>query len=256
MFVPAAEERQDRAEKRRRIDRESQQTPQQRSSAGSHGQMTQGGGQTHRNGIDYVEVNANGSVAASSGAALPQKPATEETAAAPAKSAASMVGSNKSIVANRMALRMANLSAADMLKAELAGGTEASTPTSETTADETDPELTKEKEAEEAGRAEAERNSAAAAKLRAELLASDDTANDGSPRGTKRNADTAVDEETDSGLDPEAGEDDSEDASVNAFLQDSLVPPKPAMVAGLNIEQPPPLKLMGNNVVEQDDAVK
>ena len=164
-----------------------------------------------------------------------------------------MVGSNKSIVANRMALRMANLSAADMLKAELAGENAASS----AEATDSEAELVQEREAEEAGRAEAEKNSAAAAKLKAELLASDPPEEDASPRGTKRTATVAAeDDSTDSAFDQEPGDDDDEDADVNAFLQDSLVPPKPAMVAGLNIEQPPPLKLLGNNVVEQDDAVK
>lgn len=163
-----------------------------------------------------------------------------------------MVGSNKSVVANRMALRMANLSAADMLKAELASETGAQDGGAETV----DPEVVEEKEAEEAGRAEAEKNSAAAAKLKAELMGSDETI-DESPRGKKRPASSVVEDEgSEAVLDPEAGEDDSEDASVNAFLEDSLTAPKPAMVAGLNIEQPPPLKMLGNNVVEQDDGVK
>ncbi|GAA5868758.1 hypothetical protein JCM3774_003881 [Rhodotorula dairenensis] len=247
-----AEERQDRAEKRRRVDRENQQTTSQRSSAGNHAQLSQGGGQTHRNGVEYVEVNANGSTAASSASNLPARPAAEESGT-PAKSAASMVGSNKSIVANRMALRMANLSAADMLKAELAG--ESVAPSVDASDSET--ELAQEQQAEEAGRAEAEKNSAAAAKLKAELLATETPEDETSPRGMKRPAAVAVDDESvDSAFDQEAGDDDDEDANVNAFLQDSLVPPKPAMVAGLNIEQPPPLKLLGNNVVEQDDAVK
>ena len=197
-------------------------------------------------------MNANGSTIAPSTPGLPAKPAAEASSA-PAKSAAAMVGSNKSIVANRMALRMANLSAADMLKAELAGENAASS----AEATDSEAELVQEREAEEAGRAEAEKNSAAAAKLKAELLASDTPEEDASPRGTKRTASAAAeDDSTDSAFDQEAGDDDDEDADVNAFLQDSLVPPKPAMVAGLNIEQPPPLKLLGNNVVEQDDAVK
>lgn len=223
---------------------------------------------------DYVEVNANGTVAvtASGPAGLPAKPQwaadaaakSEEKEADKGKEAASLVGSNKSIVANRMAIRMANLSAADMLKAELAAGSSSSDAKTETpAAEEDDAEVKKEKEAEEAGKAEAERNSAAAAKLKAEMLASseDQMADEAtSPRGTKRAAppdDGVGSQDPDDALDPEVDEDDEEDADgVNAFLESSLLPPKPAMVAGLGIAEPPPLKMLGNNVVEQDDTVK
>lgn len=173
-----------------------------------------------------------------------------------------MVGSNKSIVANRMALRMANLSAADMIKAELASGGQPPLAQAE---DEVDgAEMQQEKQAEEAGRAEAERNSAAAAKLKAEMLGSQDD-DVTSPRGTKRAAppvegtetqdSTDVDAEPSEALAATAGEGGG-DAEVNAFLESSLLPPKPAMIAGLNVAEPPTLKMLGNNVVEQDDTVK
>ncbi|GAA5866607.1 hypothetical protein JCM8547_005474 [Rhodosporidiobolus lusitaniae] len=266
-----AEERQDRAEKRRRIDRENQQTNSQRSSAANHSQLKQGGGETHRNGVEYVPVNANGTTATPGPSGLPAKPTwadgeagqdkTATTAAQKQAATSTMVGSNASIVANRKALRMANLSAADMIKAELAaasGQGELDTPLEQEAAHEAEQvdskALEDEKAAEEAGKAEAEKNSAAAAKLKAELLG--EAVDDTSPRGTKRPAPPeAPGAELDEALEEEA-DDEDEDAEVNAFLTDSLLPPKPAMVAGLDIAQPPPLKHMGNNVVEQDDMVK
>ncbi|GAA5825421.1 hypothetical protein JCM3770_002129 [Rhodotorula araucariae] len=267
-----AEERQDRAEKRRRIDREQQQTPAQRAAASIQASATPA--------REYVEVNANGSVAVTAPAAgaagpggLPAKPqwAADEAQKASAAAddeqkkkaavAAAMTGGNKSIVQNRMALRMANLSAAEMMKAQLAAGdaAPAADDASAKDADVDGPEMQKEQEAEEAGRAEAVRNAEAAAKLKAELLASSEGDAEmaaTSPRGTKRTASVdAAETQESTDADPEIGEDDTE-ATVNAFLESSLLPPKPAMVAGLNISEPPPLKLMGNNVVEQDDTVK
>ncbi|GAA5906738.1 hypothetical protein JCM6882_003289 [Rhodosporidiobolus microsporus] len=270
-----AEERQDRAEKRRRIDREQQQTNSQKSSAANHSQLSSGGGLTHRNGTEYVEVNADGSKAATAAAAAPAGPGglpAKPTWAAQeddkkekddkAKKAASSLGSNASIVANRKALRMANLSAAEMMKAELSAAT------GDAAAAEAgdDAEMADEKKAEEEGAKEAEKNSAAAAKLKAELLAGSPPPADGdestSPRGTKRpappeppsaDAEEAAESEApsrDEGVEPGA------DEKVNAFLESSLLPPKPAMVAGLDIAQPPPMKMLGNNVVEQDDTVK
>ncbi|BGO90993.1 hypothetical protein NBRC10512_002249 [Rhodotorula toruloides] len=266
-----AEERQDRAEKRRKIEREQRDQHRNGGGGGNHMRFPE---PTAAPEQDYVEVNANGTVAvtASGPAGLPAKPQwaadaaakSEEKEADKGKEAASLVGSNKSIVANRMAIRMANLSAADMLKAELAAGSSSSDAKTETpAAEEDDAEVKKEKEAEEAGKAEAERNSAAAAKLKAEMLASseDQMADEAtSPRGTKRAAppdDGVGSQDPDDALDPEVDEDDEEDADgVNAFLKSSLLPPKPAMVAGLGIAEPPPLKMLGNNVVEQDDTVK
>ncbi|GAA5977728.1 hypothetical protein JCM11641_001390 [Rhodosporidiobolus odoratus] len=268
-----AEERQDRSEKRRRIDREQQQQPHSmRNSAQNHSQLSSGSGQTHRNGIDYVEVNANGSAAttASNGpGGLPNKPTWaageadkeadkgKEQEQEKGKGAVGLVGSNASIVANRKALRMANLSAADMLKAELAGGEAPAVEKGEGEKDE--PAVVEEKKAEEAGEAEAKKNAEAAAALKAHLLAGDgeDPAEEvTSPRGTKRPAPPEpADAEMQEAIEEEA-DDAQEDAEVNAFLQNSLLPPKPATVAGLGVDQPPPLKMLGNNVVEQDDTVK
>lgn len=215
---------------------------------------------------DYVEVNANGTAAVTAAptstapGGLPAKPqwAADEAKKDDdkEKAAKAMTGGNKSIVQNRMALRMANLSAAEMMKAQLAAGDDAAAaaPAAEEV---DDPEMKQEQEAEEAGRAEAARNADAAAKLKAELLASSEGDADAtSPRGTKRSADVDAAEMQDAAdADPENDEDEDE-ATVNAFLESSLTAPEPAMVAGLNIREPPPLKLMGNNVVEQDDTVK
>jgi 5'-3' exoribonuclease 2 len=275
--LTTAEERQDRSEKRRKIERENQQSNSQRNSAQNHSQLSAGGGKTHRNGVEYVEVNANGSTAAtsSSSTGLPSKPTwsageadkESEKAAAPAPVAitGAMVNSNASIVANRKALRLANLSAADMIKAELAasasGEGELAVPEEKNAVEDAEKEdskaLEEEQKAENAGQAEAEKNAKAAAKLKAELLGAPATAEEEtSPRGTKRPAPPeAPSAEGDEAVEEEANDED-EDAEVNAFLTDSLLPPKPSLIAGLDVAQPPPLKLMGNNVVEQDDTVK
>ncbi|GAA5880300.1 hypothetical protein JCM1840_007121 [Sporobolomyces johnsonii] len=51
-------------------------------------------------------------------------------------------------------------------------------------------------------------------------------------------------------------EEQNGDYTVTGFLEDSLLLPEPAMIAGLGIKQPPPLKMLGNNMVEQADTVK
>lgn len=267
-----AEERQDRSEKRRRIDRENQQSHSQRNSAQNHSQLSAGGGKTHRNGTEYVEVNANGTTATTSSTGLPSKPTwsageadKEAEKAAPVAVTGAMVNSNASIVANRKALRMANLSAADMIKAELAaaagGEGELSTPAEKEAVEDAEmvdsKALEEEQKAEEAGQVDAEKNAKAAAKLKAELLGGGGGEEDTSPRGTKRPAPPEAPSAEGAEAVEEEATDADEDAEVNAFLTDSLLPPKPAeLIAGLDVAQPPPLKLMGNNVVEQDDTVK
>lgn len=246
-----AEERQDRTDKRRRIDAENRV-----------------GGTHIQNGHDYVPVRPQaparpdialvpaapaGSSSLPAVSGLPQRPAWVVPPAEAAdsnamdveakeKQLAAMVGSNSSIVANRKAIRMANLSAADILKAELASG-------------DIEPEDS----------AAVKKNADAAAKLKAELLGGggDDpdtpmgdvaaveqalpvASESEAPRGIKRKADGVVDDEAD------AEPDDDEDESVDAFLASSLIPAP----ASAHTVKPPTLKLLGNNMVEQEDSVK
>ncbi|KAL8287373.1 hypothetical protein RQP46_003825 [Phenoliferia psychrophenolica] len=257
-----AEERQDRTDKRRRIDAESRV-----------------GGTHIQNGHDYVPVRpqapARPEIALVPASAAPTLPAVSGLPQRPAwvvppaevdanamdieakeKQLAGMVGSNSSIVANRKAIRMANISAADMIKAELASG-----------------------DIEPQDATAVKQNLSAAEKLKAELLGGggdDDTTmnevekvveaqveeavpalnatpaveeaipveDEGtSPRGIKRKAE---------GLEEEAEEDDEEDdETVDAFLASSLIP-----VAVPAVIKPAELKLLGNNMVEQEDSVK
>jgi len=168
-----------------------------------------------------------------------------------------MIGDNASIVANRRAIRMAGLKAEDT-KHSLGlpgGGGSSSTSVSK----EEEEEMEVEKQAEEKGAEEAKKSNAdAAAALKAAMFASNDdeevTTEEFSPRGTKRKASASA-EGSITPVDEEAGETESED-KVNAFLADSLLPPKPATVAGVGAVVPPELKSMGNNQVEQEDTVK
>jgi hypothetical protein len=262
----SAEERQDRAEKRRKIDRDARDNAQAnsiKSSAANHSQLS--AGNTHSGGIDYVEVKPLPSSAAtpSGPGGLPAKP-TWAVEAQPPTDVSGMVGDNASIVANRRAIRMAGLKASDTKHSlELTapgvttgGGESASTTTQVSKEDEK--EMAIEKEAEEKGVEDAKKsNASAAAALKASLLAGslddDDEDTITSPRGTKRKAASSSGDATP--LDEEAGEQESDD-KVNAFLKDSLLPPTPATVAGLGAQVPPELKPMGNNVVEQEDTVK
>lgn len=284
----SAEERQDRAEKRRKIDREARDNAQAnsiKSSAANHSQL--GAGHTHSGGVDYVEVKplaataaaAVPSASAATSGGLPAKPtwSVAATTAEPEanKDVSSLVGDNASIVANRRAIRMAGLKASDTnhsLSLTTPGGAGTGGAGAVNKPDETrdeDDEMKAEKEAEEKGLEDAKQsNASAAAALKAALLAGsldgddddgdkkidgDDAAESTSPRGTKRKASSTPGGETP--IDEEAGERESDD-KVNAFLADSLLPPTPATVAGLGAQVPPELKSMGNNVVEQEDTVK
>ncbi|GAA5956490.1 hypothetical protein JCM3765_003461 [Sporobolomyces pararoseus] len=269
-----AEERQDRAEKRRKIDREARDNAQAnsiKSSAANHSQL--GAGNTHSGGVDYVQVKPLPSATATSGgpSGLPPKPTwavEQQTDKKPPQDVSGMVGDNASIVANRRAIRMAGLKASDTnhsleLTAAGSSATAGGGGNGSEVSKEEEKEMEVEKEAEEKGLEEAKKsNASAAAALKAALLAGsideeekeDPTTT--SPRGTKRKAPSSSStsgEQTP--LDEEAGERESDD-KVNAFLADSLLPPTPATVAGLGAQVPPELKPLGNNVVEQEDTVK
>lgn len=264
-----AEERQDRAEKRRKIDREARDTAQAnsiKSSAANHSQL--GAGNTHSGGVEYVQVQPlPSSVQAAGPGGLPPKPTFAADSGKAAQDVSAFVGDNASIVANRRAIRMAGLKASDTnhsLNLTAAGAAATAGLGVEVTQQEEE-EMKVEKQAEEAGLEEAKKsNASAAAALKAALLAGtleeDDPVQAGhtdtSPRGTKRKAPPSNLTSGDATpVDEEAGERESDD-KVNAFLADSLLPPTPATVAGLGAQVPPELKPMGNNVVEQEDTVK
>lgn len=166
-----------------------------------------------------------------------------------------MVGSNASIVANRRAIRMANLSAADMIKAELASGATAPVVSNDAKAENLSAAemLKKELAGEEAkedevGEKAVEPEEVAAAVV-AEAEVSMPAVDETTPRGTKRTA--AQVEEEEEAEEEEDDEDDDEVDEADAFLSSAIL--KPAAEEKTKL---PPLKMMGNNVVEQDDTVK
>lgn len=161
------------------------------------------------------------------------------------KEIAALVGSNASIVANRKAIRMANLSAAEMIKAELAaGGTDATAAKKNLSAaellkrelaggsEEVEKEMEVEKETEKATEVE---------DVVEEMPASDASVS----KGVKRTADEVAQE------DKEDDDEDEDEDEVDAFLAAALIPQLPPAVAA-----PLTIKLLGNNVVEQEDTVK
>lgn len=251
----SAEERQDRTDKRRRIDAENRQ-----------------GGTHMQNGHDYVPVKPtparpalppasyalpNDSTLPPGPSSLPARPAWVVPPVEEAKpDIAAMVGSNSSIVANRKAIRMANLSAAEMIKAELAGGAVADSTAVKrnlSAAELLKKELAGESVEEDTTMAEPEKiveiveeAMEAVPEPAVAAVEVDETMGiDGEPRGHKRKADEVEEEKV------EEDEDEDEEA-VDAFLAASLLPA--VVVPGIQV--PAPLKLMGNNVVEQEDTVQ
>ncbi|KAI5480844.1 5'-3' exoribonuclease 2 [Pseudohyphozyma bogoriensis] len=252
-----AEERQDRNEKRRKIEAENRKAAENRV-----------GGMHVQNGHDYVPVKPS----ASSRPGLPAKPTWEtplssEEKDAKAKEVAGMVGSNSDIVRNRGKLRMANLSAAEMLKAEMSDAP-ASKPEDKTASSKNlsaaealkkqlamaddDVEEMKEEGAAPvepvllATPAIEENTEEVATKplVPAAEAGEDSTMAEGetsSPRGHKRKAEEVEKDE--------AVEAEEETDGADAFLKSAVVAPAGASV-------PAPLKMMGNNVVEQEDTVK
>ncbi|KAK4047900.1 5'-3' exoribonuclease 2 [Microbotryomycetes sp. JL201] len=244
-----AEERQDRNEKRRKIEADARKDAQ-----------AQRGGMHLQNGHDYVPVRPS---VPQRPEGLPSKPgssAAPPVVAADSKSrvqdVAGLVGSNSSIVANRRAIRMANLNAAEMIKAELSAGK---------TADpaETGVDLAKEKNLSAAEmlkqelKKEQEKGDQIKVEDVIEAAVEDDTKDveekveevveaamdeapaSSSPRGVKRKADEA---EVDKDNGQEAGQDDEDEDD------DTKAPGSEAKL--------PPLKQLGNNMVEQEDTVK
>lgn len=231
-----------------------------------------------QNGHDYVPVKATparpalppASYALPSESTLPPGPSSLPARPAwvvppvveePKPDIAAMVGSNSSIVANRKAIRMANLSAAEMIKAELAGGAAADSTAVKknlSAAELLKKELAGESVEEDTTMAEPEKiveiveeamNAVPEPAVEEAAVAAvevDETMGvDGEPRGHKRKADEVEEEKV------EEDEDEDEEA-VDAFLAASLLPP--VVVPGIQV--PAPLKLMGNNVVEQEDTVQ
>jgi 5'-3' exoribonuclease 2 len=251
-----AEERQDKGDKRRRIEAEHR-------TGGTHLQ----------NGHDYVSVQklpvphsagpilphvlpASSSLAAGP-SSLPARPswvATPEDPVIKLEQIASMVGgSNSSIVANRVAIRMANLNAAQMLKAELDGSSMIATP------------VVVDKTA-------VASNMSAAERLRLEMMGGVESSSEVtevedvvkvedvvelSPAGVKRKAEEDLVKEVVEGVDVEVAieadeEDDEEDESEEDAPVGAILPVVlPGGHAGT-----PQLVLMGNNVAEQEDIVK
>lgn len=198
-----------------------------------------------------------------------------------------MVGSNASIVQNRKAIRMANLSAAEMIKAELsnvsAGGAgdddQAAVKKNLSAA-----ELLKKELAGEGGEEEAvgddvkmvDEGTAAALDDEMEVAVAVDTVTgdaagiaavpgvvtetieaprvdaameETSPRGLKRKVEEVEEPAADGAkAEDDEDDDDEDDDAVDAFLAASLLAPTTA-------QKPAPLKLMGNNVAEQEDTV-
>lgn len=149
-----------------------------------------------------------------------------------------VAGGNSSIVANRKAIRMANLNAADMLKAELAGGLDFG-PSSPRESNASAAESLKKEMADSQEKEDAE-----------EKMIDEDT----TPRGTKRKVEAVVTP------DVEEEEEEDEDADVVAFLT-SAVANVETVVAGVGgartttVTTAPPLTVTGN-MVEQEDTVK
>ncbi|SDA02305.1 BZ3500_MvSof-1268-A1-R1_Chr7-3g09627 [Microbotryum saponariae] len=286
-----AEERQDRNEKRRKLENDQR----------NHGKGGQASGQV---GVNWQmqreqdQMKGMSQAALSNGLSdygqhkdlssnggLPPKPTWVDPSSLPAPSkgdVASMVGSNASIVANRKAIRMANLSARDMIKAEMQasnGGTEETQkersgwPTAskqnssaaellkkqmmggdEEEETEQEVEAEAEKADEENGRMAATEPEAVDEKKdeapqidgEASAIDVDVDASEASPRGTKRKVEDVEPESaevTDLEDDGEDDDESSEDTSI-------VVP------GGVHKVKVAPLKHMGNNVVEQDDMVK
>ncbi|WVQ81281.1 5'-3' exoribonuclease 2 [Cryptococcus sp. DSM 104549] len=128
------EDRQESNQKRRRIDDHRRQDEEAARAAGLRPDGPKGPGAMTLNGTDYVTVSAPASSTARGGAlhpSLPSRPAFDivpkdegkERAEQEEKERAkkAMAGSNSDIVKNRRAIRMANMSAAQALKAELEG---------------------------------------------------------------------------------------------------------------------------------------
>ncbi|KAK4052566.1 5'-3' exoribonuclease 2 [Microbotryomycetes sp. JL221] len=261
------EERQDRNEKRRKIEADARKDA-----------LNRRGDMQLQNGHDYVPVRA----------ALPPKPVHVETQATDGASriqdVAGMVGSNSSIVANRRAIRMANLNAAEMIKAEMnAGG--ASPPVNLakeknlSAAEMLKQELKKEQdkgsevEVEDVVEAVVETETKPVEEklqetVDAAMTESAVAAASSSPRGIKRKADEAeVDDkseptvEGEDVLDEEDQDDnddeDDDDDEVAAFLTEAVKGPEevPVTMEG-DASKLPPLKQLGNNMVEQEDTVK
>ena len=135
---------------------------------------------------------------------------------------------------------MANLSAADMLKAELEGDTlEEPLKSNESAAEELKKEMLSESQEEEAAAAKA-----------------DATMEDTTPSGKKRKVEAIATPDVDEDEDDE----EEEDADVLAFLT-SAVKPVETIVAGVGgartttVTTAPPLTVTGN-MVEQEDTVK
>jgi len=234
-----AEERQDRNDKRRRID----------DAARAEGRKPRvvrdeplAGGGVLTNGHDMVEVTITKPPTVQPG--LPAKP-----------DISAMVGSNASIVANRAALRMGNLTQADLTNAELSkDAIKAADPAAKknlSAAERLKRELaglSAEPEAEEAKITEVVEPEAAAKSTADEPMDEAINAEADASRGIKRKA-----EGTPTGT--PAASDAGVDDGAEAFLEAAIVPAKPELTA-LGTVAPPPLKHMGNNVVEQEDTVK
>ncbi|SCV70596.1 BQ2448_3358 [Microbotryum intermedium] len=297
-----AEERQDRNEKRRKLENDQR----------NHGRGGQASGQAGvnwqlqqeqdkikgmsqaamSNGLsDYAQHKALQSGGENKG--LPPKPTWVDPAslaAAPTSHVASMVGSNASIVANRKAIRMANLSAKEMIKAEMeASNGAAATSEGNPKARSVSPTASKknsnaaemlrkqmmggeqeEQEQEQAVEADAveveqivEENVEVApieAEPEAEGAKKDDDPKsddevsaidvDASESSPRGTKRKVEDVEPESAEVTELEEDEEEDDDESSEDTSIVVP------GGVHKVKVAPLKHMGNNVVEQDDTVK
>ncbi|KAM0789101.1 hypothetical protein ACM66B_003157 [Microbotryomycetes sp. NB124-2] len=242
------EERQDRNEKRRRIEANARKDAE-----------AQRGGTHMQNGHEYVPVRP--AAPQRPPANLPQKPAATMDSKSRVQDVAGLVGSNSSIVANRRAIRMANLNAAEMIKAELSAGSNTVEPVQDlakgknlSAAEMLKQELKKEEDkgqevkVEDVVEAIVEDETKQVENKVEEVveaaMVEDATVapTSSSPRGVKRKADEAqVDE------DAEDDDDDEEEEE-----EDAVAVKAPAGEAS----KLPPLKQVGNNMVEQEDTVK
>lgn len=223
-----AEERQDRGDKRRKIEAENRQN-------GTHLQ----------NSHDYVPVRpviaSTSTLPVLTGAAsLPARPTwnsmgmevKKETKPVVKKEevAKLVAGGNSSIVANRKAIRMANLNAAEMLKAELAGGMDSEEETKPMLEEEIKPEV--EEEIKEEIKSEG-------VKMEEETT----------PRGTKRKAAVSL-----------KAEEQVDASTVDAILNDtvatgSILIPGVGGAQSTTVTTTPPIVVNGM-MAEQEDTVK
>lgn len=227
-------ERQDRNDKRRKIEAENRQN-------GTHLQA----------GHDYVTVKPLPSSSKSS-TGLPSRPtwnAPVESAPVDAVVAEAVGGGNSSIVANRMKIRMANLSAGEMLKAEL-GGAKGGVVTNAAAALKLKRELMGEVDEEEEEVKEEETKGEVKEEEEIKEEKMDESSIESPLRGIKRKVEELATK----------SEEDSEESAIEDFISavpttKEIVIPGVGGVRATTVTTAPPITVTGNTV-EQEDTVQ